>query len=187
MKIENIISEKDGLRLEVAILEPKVQPKGIIQISHGMSEHKERYYDFMNYLCENGYVCIIHDHRGHGASIKDKSDLGYFYTEDINYIIDDLYKVTKYIKNKYPDLTVNLFAHSMGTLVARGYFKKYDEKINKLILSGPPTKNSMAFLALIIAKILNIFYKKETPNKLLNKMTFGNYNKNINEKMDGYA
>lgn len=182
MKIENIISEKDGLRLEVAILEPKVQPKGIIQISHGMSEHKERYYDFMNYLCENGYVCIIHDHRGHGASIKDKSDLGYFYTEDINYIIDDLYKVTKYIKNKYPDLTVNLFAHSMGTLVARGYFKKYDEKINKLILSGPPTKNSMAFLALIIAKILNIFYKKETPNKLLNKMTFGNYNKNINEK-----
>lgn len=182
MKIENIISEKDGLRLEVAILEPKVQPKGIIQISHGMSEHKERYYDFMNYLCENGYVCVIHDHRGHGASIKDKSDLGYFYTEDINYIIDDLYKVTKYIKNKYPDLTVNLFAHSMGTLVARGYLKKYDEKINKLILSGPPTKNSMAFLALIIAKILNIFYKKETPNKLLNKMTFGNYNKNINEK-----
>ena len=182
MQIENIISEKDCLQLEVAILEPKEKPKGIVQISHGMSEHKERYYEFMKYLYENGYICVIHDHRGHGASVKNKRDLGYFYTEDINYIIDDLYQITKYIKNKYPDLKINLFAHSMGTLVARGYLKKYDDKINKMILSGPPTENSMALLGLMIAKFLNIFYKKNVPNKLLNNLTFGNYSKDVNKK-----
>lgn len=182
MQIENIISEKDCLQLEVAILEPKEKPKGIVQISHGMSEHKERYYEFMKYLSENGYICVIHDHRGHGASVKNKRDLGYFYTEDINYIIDDLYRITKYIKNKYPDLKINLFAHSMGTLVARGYLKKYDDKINKMILSGPPTENSMALLGLMIAKFLNIFYKKNVPNKLLNNLTFGNYSKDVNKK-----
>ena len=94
-----------------------------------MSEHKERYYEFMKYLSENGYICVIHDHRGHGASVK-VMHLGYFYTEDINYIIEDLYQVTKYVKEKYPNLKINLFAHSMGTLVARGYLKKYDDKIN---------------------------------------------------------
>ena len=182
MQIENIISEKDCLQLEVAILEPKEKPKGIVQISHGMSEHKERYYEFMKYLSENGYICVIHDHRGHGASVKNKRDLGYFYTEDINYIIDDLYQITKYIKNKYPDLKINLFAHSMGTLVARGYLKKYDDKINKMILRGPPTENSMALLGLMIAKFLNIFYKKNVPNKLLNNLTFGNYSKDVNKK-----
>lgn len=182
MQIENIISEKDCLQLEVAILEPKEKPKGIVQISHGMSEHKERYYEFMKYLSENGYICVIHDHRGHGASVKNKRDLGYFYTEDINYIIDDLYQITKYIKNKYPDLKINLFAHSMGTLVARGYLKKYDDKINKMILSGPPTENSMALLGLMIAKFLNIFYKKNVPNKLLNNLTFGNYSKDVDKK-----
>jgi len=182
MQIENIISEKDCLQLEVAILELKEKPKGIVQISHGMSEHKERYYEFMKYLSENGYICVIHDHRGHGASVKNKRDLGYFYTEDINYIIDDLYQITKYIKNKYPDLKINLFAHSMGTLVARGYLKKYDDKINKMILSGPPTENSMALLGLMIAKFLNIFYKKNVPNKLLNNLTFGNYSKDVNKK-----
>ncbi len=182
MQIENIISEKDCLQLEVAILEPKEKPKGIVQISHGMSEHKERYYEFMKYLSENGYICVIHDHRGHGASVKNKRDLGYFYTEDINYIIDDLYQITKYIKNKYPDLKINLFAHSMGTLVARGYLKKYDDKINKMILSGPPTENSMALLGLMIAKFLNIFYKKNVANKLLNNLTFGNYSKDVNKK-----
>ena len=101
MQIENIISEKDCLQLEVAILEPKEKPKGIVQISHGMSEHKERYYEFMKYLSENGYICVIHDHRGHGASVKNKRDLGYFYTEDINDIIVDLYQITKYIKIIY--------------------------------------------------------------------------------------
>lgn len=70
----------------------------------------------------------------------------------------------------------------MGTLVARGYLKKYDDKINKMILSGPPTENSMALLGLMIAKFLNIFYKKNVPNKLLNNLTFGNYSKDVNKK-----
>lgn len=182
MILEKIKSEKDNLNLSIAIIEPKVKPKEIVQISHGMSEHKERYYDFMKYLSDNGYICVIHDHRGHGASVKSEKDLGYFYSENIDFLVDDLYKITKYIKNKYPNLKVNLFSHSMGTLVARNYLKKYDEEISKVILCGPPTKNNLASLGVIIAKVLNIFYKKNTPNKILNKMTFGIYNKN--EKME---
>ncbi len=177
MILEKIKSEKDDLNLSVSIIEPKGEAKGIVQISHGMAEHKERYYDFMKYLSENGYICVIHDHRGHGASVKDKKDLGYFYSENIDFIVDDLYKITKYIKNKYPNLKVTLFSHSMGTLVARNYLKKYDDEINKIILCGPPTKNSLSTVGIIIAKILTLFYKKNTPNKILNNMTFGNYNK----------
>lgn len=35
MKSEKIISRKDNLELELAIIEPKERPKAIIQISHG--------------------------------------------------------------------------------------------------------------------------------------------------------
>lgn len=42
MRIEKIPSEFDGLKLEVAIATPVETPKGIIQFSHGMAEHKER-------------------------------------------------------------------------------------------------------------------------------------------------
>ena len=180
MITEKIISKKDNLQLEISIMEPKEKPKAIVQISHGMAEHKERYYDFMNYLAKNGYICVIHDHRGHGASVNNNNDLGYFYSEDINYIVDDLYQVTKYIKEKYKNLDVILFSHSMGTLVARNYLKKYDDKISKVILCGPPTENKLSGLGLRIAKILKPFYSKNKPNKILNKMTFGNYNKNLN-------
>lgn len=180
MIIEKIKSEKDDLNLSVSIIEPNVEIKGIVQISHGMAEHKERYYDIMNYLAENGYIGVIHDHRGHGTSVKNEKDLGYFYSENIDFIVEDLYKITKYIKNKYPNLKVTLFSHSMGTLVARNYLKKYDNEIDKIILCGPPTKNNLSTLGIIIAKMLNLFYKKNTPNKILNNMTFGNYNKKEN-------
>lgn len=170
---DKIKSNKDGLELELVIIEAKKEPKGIVQISHGMAEHKERYLDFMNYLAENGYTSIIHDHRGHGASVKSKEDLGYFYTENINYIVDDLYQVTEYVKNRYKNLEVNLFSHSMGTLVSRNYLKKYDSKINKIILCGPPTENTLAGLGISIAKRSN----QKKRNYFLNKLTFGTYNK----------
>ena len=177
MKIEKIKSSSDNLELELAYIEPKEEIKGVVQISHGMSEHKERYYDFMEYLKNQGYVVVINDHRGHGSSVKNKEDLGYFYTEDINYIINDLYDVTKYIKNKYKDKKIYLFSHSMGTLVARGYIQKYDNEIEKLVLCGPPTKNELTKFAIKLSQVSKYINKDNKPSKLLNKLTFGSYNK----------
>lgn len=174
MKTEKIKSSSDNLELEIAHIEPNGEIKGVVQISHGMAEHKERYYDFMEYLKDNGYAAVIHDHRGHGASVKSKEDLGYFYTDNIDYIINDLYDVTKYIKKKYKNKKIYLFSHSMGTLVARGYIQKYDNEIEKLILCGPPTKNELTKFAIKLSKLSTHTNK---PNKLLNKLTFGNYSK----------
>lgn len=177
IKIEKIKSSSDNLELELAYIEPKEEIKGVVQISHGMSEHKERYYDFMEYLKNQGYIVVINDHRGHGSSVKNKEDLGYFYTEDISYIINDLYDVTKYIKNKYKDKKIYLFSHSMGTLVARGYIQKYDNEIEKLVLCGPPTKNELTKFAIKLSQVSKYINKDNKPSKLLNKLTFGSYNK----------
>ena len=174
MIIKKITSKQDGLKLEIAIMECE-NPKGIVQFSHGMAEHKERYFDFMQYLNERGYICVIHDHRGHGGSVKSKNDYGYFYTENVDYIVDDLFQVTEYVCEKYPGLEVTLFSHSMGTLVARCYLKKYDAYIGRLILCGPPTENSAAGLGLVLAKIIKPFYKEKKGNGLLNKMAFAGY------------
>ena len=69
MKTEKttIRSSYDDLALSVMTFTPDTAPKAVIQIVHGMCEHKERYIPFMEFLCSNGYACIIHDHRGHGA------------------------------------------------------------------------------------------------------------------------
>lgn len=176
MKLSTLTSPFDGLSLSVAITEPTDAPKAIIQISHGMAEHKERYFPFMEYLSNNGYVCVIHDHRGHGGSVKSNQDYGYFYTENICAIVDDLHAVTLMIKAQYPNLPLYLFSHSMGTLVARNYLKNYDNEICKVVLCGPPTENKAVNMGLYLAKHSSK-RGKICPNQFLNNMAFKSFNK----------
>ncbi len=177
MKIEHITSAFDGLSLELAISVPAGTPRGIVQISHGMAEHKERYFGFMEYLSQNGFICIIHDHRGHGASVRKAEDLGYFYTADPDGIVNDLHQVTLYVKEHYPELPVYLFSHSMGTLVARNYLKKYDGAIEKLVLCGPPTYNGLSWLAIVLAHLTRLFRGDHHRSAFLNRLSDGSYNK----------
>ena len=96
-----LTSKQDGLKLHVLLMEPKQSPKGIVQICHGMAEHKERYEPFMQMLCNNGYISVIHDHRGHGKSVKNAADLGYFYDDSGKAIIEDAHQVPTWMKERY--------------------------------------------------------------------------------------
>lgn len=162
----------------VFIWTSKKEIKGIIQISHGMAEHKERYIPFMNYMANAGFVSVIHDHRGHGESIKNKEDLGYFYDTKIM-IVEDLHQVTLYIKDKYPKLLIILFGHSMGSMVVRVYLKDYDKDINALIVCGSPSKNNGAKVALSLIKFMKLFHKDTYRSKFINYLAFHNYNKDF--------
>lgn len=74
-------SKADGLEISCLAVVPELERnekyRGIIQIVHGMSEYKERYIPFMEYMAERKYISVIHDHRGHGKSVRSKEDLGY--------------------------------------------------------------------------------------------------------------
>mgnify|MGYP002590410670 CR=1 FL=1 len=180
MKSFALSSKHDNLPLEVCIIAPKGTPRGIVQFSHGMAEHKERYFDFMNFLAKNGYLCVIHDHRGHGASVKQPEDLGYFYTEDASAIADDLFQVTQWIKARYPGLPLMLFSHSMGTLVARNYLKQHDDAIEKMVLCGPPTQNALTPIGIGLAKLLIHLRGPARRSRLIQQLTFGAYNRASN-------
>lgn len=182
-----IQSNQDGLELEILIIKPEGEIKGIVQISHGMAEHKERYEPFMKYLASCGYVAIAHDHRGHGVSVKKLEDLGYFYDDKAEYIVEDLHQITTYIKEQYPDKRVVLFGHSMGSMIVRKYIKKYDRDIDKLIVCGSPSKNSFVGLALIVVRILKIFKGEYHRSRFIQKLAFGSYNKNIENPISGNA
>lgn len=173
-----IKSKQDGLELGMTVIVPEVKKlKGIIQLSHGMSEYRLRYMDFMQYMADLGYLMVIHDHRGHGESIKEKKDYGYFYEDGANAIALDLNQVVDEIKNRYPETPYYLFSHSMGTLVARKFIQTYDDKIDALILCGPPTENKMAGLGKVVVKILELFYGDHYRSKFVQKMAFGKYGK----------
>lgn len=180
-------SECDNLPLSVAVFIPDDEIKGIVQLSHGMAEHKERYYGFMEFLAGKGYACIINDHRGHGQSVRDKEDLGYFYDDGADYIVEDLHQLTEYIKERFPGRPVYLFGHSMGSLVVRKYIKKYDGDIAKLIVCGSPSQNPLVGVALGLVKVQKAFKGDRYRSSLIQGLAFGSYNKKIKNPLSENA
>ena len=168
-----IKSECDGLELDYQIFIPDENPKGIVQLSHGMVERKEYYFDFMKFLTENVYVTIINDHRGHGNSVLSKEDLGYFYEESADYIVEDLHQITKLVKQRFPGLKVHLIGHSMGSLVVRKYLKKHDNEIASLIVCGSPSINKLSKVAKIIAKTIKKTKGERYRSKTLSTLALG--------------
>ncbi len=138
----------DGLNLSTLTVLPQLPEKaeGIVQLIHGMAEHKERYLHFMEFLAAHGYICIIHDHRGHGKSVKSSADLGYFYGQGSDGLVEDTAVVTRYARSRWPNLPVFLIGHSMGSLIARAYTKRSDDQIERLILIGSPSEKGGASL-----------------------------------------
>ena len=168
-----LISKQDGLTLSVLWTEPEKKVRGVVQISHGMSEHKERYLPFMKFLAGHGYAAVIHDHRGHGGSVREKEDLGYFYNTKEKGIIEDLHQVTRWAKDRFAGLPFYMLGHSMGTLVARNYLKQYDEELDKLVLTGPPSKNPAVDAGLWLAKVQKKLRGGSYRSKEIQLLAFG--------------
>lgn len=173
-------SPSDGLELDVLeILPDNGEVVGIVQIAHGMQEHKERYRDFMNFLASKGYAVVCADHRGHGKSIQNPEDLGYFYDESGDAIVNDLNAVQENLRQQYPDVPVFLIAHSMGTLVARKYIQSFDDRISALVLSGPVYKNPAAKLGKMLIRIIRTFKGDRHISKFVANLIEGSFDKGI--------
>lgn len=185
MKKTRLKASADSLDLAVAYIEPESSPRGIVQLVHGMCEHKERYYPFMEYLASEGYVCVIHDHRGHGESVKSPEDLGYMYKGGWRALVEDIEVVRRWSEEKWPGLERTLFGHSMGSMAVRSYVKRYDDRINRLIVCGSPSANPVAGVGKLMADISGLICGWHHRPQLLQKISFGAYNKPFAD--EGYA
>lgn len=177
-----LISKQDGLQLSLLLVMPEEDIKGVVQIAHGMSENKERYLPFMEFLADHGYAAIINDHRGHGASVRTKEDLGYFYNTGKKGIVEDLHQVTCWAKEEFPGKPFFMLGHSMGTLVARNYIKYYDYELDKLILTGPPCKNPAVDMGLMLARLQKKLKGDHYRSREIQSMAFDGFKKKFKEE-----
>ena len=171
-------SPYDNLTLDILTCKAQSQ-KALFVIAHGMAEHKERYISFMEYLALKGYTSLIYDHRGHGQSVKNNDDLGYFNDESSDAIVDDLAMVIDDAKTRYSAQKVILLGHSMGSMVVRKYLQKHDEEIDALIVCGSPSYNPLSKMALLLIDIMKLFKGDRYRSHLIQNLAFGSYNKGI--------
>lgn len=157
------------------------EPKGVVQIAHGMAEHIARYELFAKSLVNAGYIVYGNDHRGHGKTGKETNSIGYF-AEDNGFdrVVEDMYELTTLIKNEHPTLPIFLLGHSMGSFLTRRYIQLYGSQIEGVLLSG--TGGNPGFIGKMGIAIAKQEMKRkggQTQSPLMNKLTFGSYNKSF--------
>ena len=82
---------------------PVENPRGVVQIVHGMIEHIDRYEGFIRKLNKEGYIVVGDDHMGHGKSASGKKNFGIF-TGDWMDLVEDIGDLQRQTAAKYPDL-----------------------------------------------------------------------------------
>lgn len=177
--MERIIlkSGYDDLDIAVSVCRPIREPKAVIQFVHGMCGCKERFEPVMNFLSDNGIACIASDHRGHGESIKDIKDLGYFYSGGYKALVEDLRSVTDWGQKEFPALPYYLLGHSMGSLAARIYAKQDDSVLSGLIICGSPSWNPMSVLGRFLTGVMCLAGFGHSRPGFLQSMTSDRYNR----------
>lgn len=173
-----IRSHFDELDLSVLVSTPDAgAPKSVIQFAHGMCEYKERYLPFMEFMSENGFACIIHDHRGHGRSVKEPEDLGYFYGSGWEGVVGDIFVVNGMAREMFPGKPVFLFGHSMGSLAVRCFAKRFDDLIDGLVVCGSPSRNPAAGAGLFLTRIIASLKGDRHRPGIIQKMAFDGFNR----------
>lgn len=155
-------------------------PKAIFVISHGMAETIERYDEFANYLVQNDIFVYGHSHRGHGLTAGNLVNLGIIGDNGWMKMKEDFRRTLEFAKLDYPDVPVVVFGHSMGSFLVRDFLLDYSYQIDAVILSGTGFQpkavlSSGKLIAGIESKLLGSRHR----SKLIDKMSFGSYNKKI--------
>ncbi len=175
-------------QIYVKLWKPEKEPiKGILQISHGMIEHIERYDEFAVFLASRGFLVVGNDHMGHGQSVSNSEEWGYFAKEDSSKkVVEDLHALTLKMKSKYPGVKYFVLGHSMGSFMIRRYLMTYGKEVDGAIIMGTGMQSFMKLaLGKLILKVVKMFYGEKHRSVFLEQVMFGSYNKRFSTNKKG--
>lgn len=161
---------------------------GIVQIVHGMAEYVERYEELAAYLTDRNFVVTGEDHLGHGKSVPEGGQQGYFCEQDpATVVVRDVHRLKKMTQELYPGVPYFILGHSMGSFITRNYICRYGTGIDGALILGTGMQSAGLLLASkTVAAIEGAFRGQRHASRMMDKAAFGAYNRRIAEKRTDY-
>ncbi len=152
-----------------------------VQLVHGVAEHIGRYDAFARYLAEHGCAVAGDDHLGHGQSVSDPAELGWFAEKDgWARLVEDEKRLHDILLERFPGVPLILFGHSMGSFIARTYLGSYPGQYDACVLSGTGRQSAAVCKAgRLLAKREIAAHGSQYRSPTLQKLAFGSYLKRI--------
>ncbi|HEX5296506.1 MAG TPA: alpha/beta hydrolase [Streptosporangiaceae bacterium] len=130
----------DGTRIAAYRWDPTGEPRAVVQLTHGMGEHAQRYEHVAKALNDAGFVVYAQDHRGHGASARrqgaDPGALGDLGKGGWAGLVDDIGLLSAHIRAEHPGLPLILLGHSMGSFAVQQYLFDHSDAADGVVLTG---------------------------------------------------
>ena len=175
------LDAKNGLTVFCREFRPREEPRGAVQIIHGIAEHKSRYDAFARFLGEAGWAVYTCDLPGHGPAEKLSGALGLFPEKD-GWLktAETQHALGREAKERNPGKPFFLLGHSMGSFLARTCLIRWPGEVTGCILSGTGHQAPALVKAGYAAASLTVKLRgREKPSETLRKLAFGSYNARI--------
>lgn len=178
-KIQGTFPSSDGVNtVRYTVWMPEGNPRGIVQIVHGMVEYIGRYGEFAAYLADHGLIVCGHDHLGHGDTAKTPEDYGFFGEKDGDvYLVKDVEGLRLEMRKKYPSLPYIILGHSMGSFITRAYAASHPDAADGIILSGTAGSGQPFLLGIFLCNLVGAICGKRHRSKLIKNLAFSGYNR----------
>lgn len=129
-------------------------PKGVVFVSHGLSEHCGRYTEFAERLQREDYFVFAHDHVGHGRSEGSR-----IYIDKIESYARDVFQHFNKIKDEIPESCPKfIVGHSMGGTIAIKCGLMKPDFFRGIVLISPgiaPSPKDTGTIKVYAGKLLN--------------------------------
>ena len=166
---------------------PENNLKAIIQVSHGIGQHKENYEQFSKEMNKYGIGVCIMDTLGHGKSISSNFRMYFGPKGSWNYLVNDMLTLNKILAEKY-SVDIIVMGFSMGSFVTRtAMLEGGFTRVDGFILAGTGTLDKVS--CSLVNLVINSEIKKNgesNESDKINEMAFGNYNKYFKPAETGF-
>ncbi len=176
-KEKHSLSCTNNQTIEYATYSPDQRAKACIIIVHGLAEHIGRYEDTASFLTKNGYSVLLPELMGHELRIP-ADKLGLASPTWFRKQVFLLHELVQNVKETHRTMSIYLMGHSMGSFICQDYAQHFGNTIEGLILSASNGKEDpLLGVGIFMAKLQHKLFGTNHRSKLIDKLSFGRFNK----------
>lgn len=173
----------------------KQNAKASVVIVHGLSEFTKKFYEIASYLLSGGYNVFLYDQRGHGRSFRMTSNPDILHVDKFSDYAADLNEYINKIVLKVSNAPIYIYSHSMGGAVTALYLEKWQDKVEKAIMSAPLFDPCVEKVSHSVARVSALFcsivfgkrkkfwtsgeFNPETPHRKSHDASYSRFNHNM--------
>lgn len=173
----------------------KQNAKASIVIVHGLSEFTKKFYEIAWYFLSAGYNVFLYDQRCHGRSCRLGARDDILHVDKFTDYAADLNEFISQIVLKASSEPIYIYSHSMGGAVTALYLSKWQDDVEKAVMSAPLFLPCVAKVSHAVARMSALFcsvvfgktkkfwtsseFNPETPHRKSHDASFSRFNYNM--------